>query len=45
MHPSLAVGTAETSETSTLLPRGVMRPFVLATGLFFLWGVPNTRTI
>jgi MFS family permease len=23
------------------LPPGVMRPFVLITGLFFLWGIPN----
>jgi FHS family L-fucose permease-like MFS transporter len=41
MHPSLPIRTAETSETSSLLPRGLMRPFILATGLFFLWGVPN----
>jgi FHS family L-fucose permease-like MFS transporter len=24
-----------------LLPSGVLRPFVLVTGLFFLWGLPN----
>jgi MFS transporter, FHS family, L-fucose permease len=24
-----------------LLPKGVLRPFVLVTGLFFLWGLPN----
>ncbi len=26
---------------TALLPPGVMRPFVLVTGLFFLWGIPN----
>lgn len=41
MHPSLPLRTAETSEISSFLPKGLMRPFVLATGLFFLWGVPN----
>ncbi len=25
----------------TLLPPGVLRPFILVTGLFFLWGIPN----
>jgi FHS family L-fucose permease-like MFS transporter len=24
-----------------LLPSGVLRPFILVTGLFFLWGLPN----
>ena len=32
--PSAAYSTA-------WLPPGVMRPFVLITGLFFLWGIPN----
>jgi FHS family L-fucose permease-like MFS transporter len=26
---------------TTLLPPGVLRPFILVTGLFFLWGIPN----
>src|ERR1700760_2317920 len=25
-----------------LLPSGTMRPFLLISGLFFLWGVPNS---
>ncbi|XWK68071.1 MFS transporter [Tunturiibacter gelidiferens] len=29
------------AETTSLLPKGLMRPFILVTGLFFLWGVPN----
>lgn len=27
--------------TTALLPAGVLRSFVLVTGLFFLWGIPN----
>jgi FHS family L-fucose permease-like MFS transporter len=28
--------------SSVLLPPGVMRPFLLVTGLFLLWGIPNS---
>jgi FHS family L-fucose permease-like MFS transporter len=38
---SLPVHAAATSEPRPLLPKGLKRPFILATGLFFLWGVPN----
>jgi MFS transporter, FHS family, L-fucose permease len=41
MNLSLPVRTEETRGTSSFLPKGQMRPFILATGLFFLWGVPN----
>jgi len=34
---TLAPGTR-----AALLPKGVMRPFVLVTSLFFLWGIPNS---
>ncbi len=30
-----------TAESARVLPRGVLPSFVLVTGLFFLWGVPN----
>jgi FHS family L-fucose permease-like MFS transporter len=36
-HPGAETPTA----TAAWLPPGVMRPFVLITGLFFLWGIPN----
>jgi len=41
MHLSPPIRTPESSETSSFLPKGLMRPFILVTGLFFLWGVPN----
>jgi len=41
MHPSLPLPSSKTNETSSFLPKGLLRPFVLVTGLFFLWGVPN----
>ncbi len=41
MHPSLPLPSSKTNETSSFIPKGLLRPFVLATGLFFLWGVPN----
>jgi len=28
-------------QNAALLPPGVLRPFLLVTGLFFLWGIPN----
>ncbi len=31
----------ESLPDQTLLPPGVLRSFVLVTGLFFLWGIPN----
>jgi FHS family L-fucose permease-like MFS transporter len=36
-HPGAETPTA----AAAWLPPGVMRPFVLITGLFFLWGIPN----
>src|SRR5271155_1658594 len=36
-HPGAETPTA----VAAWLPPGVMRPFVLITGLFFLWGIPN----
>jgi FHS family L-fucose permease-like MFS transporter len=30
------------SDSPALLPIGATRPFVLVTGLFFLWGIPNS---
>jgi FHS family L-fucose permease-like MFS transporter len=30
-----------TTASPDLLPPGVLRPFILVTGLFFLWGIPN----
>jgi MFS transporter, FHS family, L-fucose permease len=37
-HP---LGQARASGSAVWLPIGVMRPFVLVCGLFFLWGIPN----
>ena len=38
-HPPERTGAAALS--TVWLPPGVMRPFVLVAGLFFLWGIPN----
>ena len=32
---------SETKQHDVLLPPGVLKTFVLVTGLFFLWGIPN----
>jgi FHS family L-fucose permease-like MFS transporter len=37
-----STSTLTRNEHSRLLPAGVLRPFVLVTTLFFLWGVPNS---
>ena len=34
-------GRYDARATTTLLPNGVLRSFILVTGLFFLWGIPN----
>lgn len=34
-------GSKKLDDPTALLPPGVMRPFILVTGLFFLWGIPN----
>jgi MFS transporter, FHS family, L-fucose permease len=36
-HP----GAETPTSAAAWLPPGVVRPFVLVTGLFFLWGIPN----
>lgn len=38
---SSALQPDETYAPTALLPAGVMRSFILVTGLFFLWGIPN----
>ncbi|MEO6804356.1 MAG: L-fucose:H+ symporter permease [Granulicella sp.] len=32
----------QVSDSPSLLPAGTIKPFVLVTGLFFLWGIPNS---
>jgi FHS family L-fucose permease-like MFS transporter len=34
--------TKQLDGSTALLPPGVLRPFVLVTGLFLLWGIPNS---
>ena len=42
LRESAEGGTIEHQGTATvLLPPGVLRSFILVTGLFFLWGIPN----
>jgi len=39
---SVTISDAKSFDKPTeLLPPGVLRPFILVTGLFFLWGIPN----
>jgi MFS transporter, FHS family, L-fucose permease len=38
---SPVAGSKRFDNPAALLPPGVLRPFILITGLFFLWGIPN----
>ncbi|HET9087216.1 MAG TPA: L-fucose:H+ symporter permease [Acidobacteriaceae bacterium] len=39
--PTKSVATKTIDDASEIVPRGMLLPFFLVTGLFFLWGVPN----
>ena len=39
--PSSAVSSAQDGRHARLIPPGMLLPFILVTGLFFLWGMPN----
>ena len=41
VHESSSGIESSQATAAALLPPGVMRAFVLVTGLFFLWGIPN----
>jgi len=39
--PKKPVATTSKSKSQTIVPQGMLLPFFLVAGLFFLWGVPN----